>query len=225
MVIEGEIPLDQPLLPEGPFGEMRRLHGPDEGRELLDERHRGSRTGGTPGSSTSSPASTAAARSAHGQHVVPARPPAGSAQRRPSPTRPPSCPASASSASARRSRATGWPSARSWRAGWAWRRWSSWWTTTSTCWTRWPVLHATGARWQPKGGEQGADRPAAGTSSIPSLGDPDRTSKIIIDATRQLPGEGGPATFPKTNREILTALAPDAFARVDAKWADLIARS
>ena len=59
----------------------------------------------------------------------------------------------------------------------------------------------------------------------PSQKDPNKTSKIIIDATRQLPGEGGPATFPKTNREILTALAPDAFARVDSKWADVIAKS
>ena len=46
--------------------------------------------------------------------------------------------------------------------------------------------------------------------------------KMIIDATRQLPGEGGPAAFPKTNREILTTLAPEAFTRVDAKWGDLI---
>ena len=43
--------------------------------------------------------------------------------------------------------------------------------------------------------------------------------------TRALWGEGGPAAFPRTNREILTTLAPGAFARVDAKWADLIARA
>ena len=50
-----------------------------------------------------------------------------------------------------------------------------------------------------------------------------KTSKIVIDATLQLPGEGGPASFPRTNRELLTTLAPDAFARVDAKWSELIA--
>ncbi len=83
------------------------------------------------------------------------------------------------------------------------------------------VMAAISSRWQPS--------PAArifenlpGLPLDPSQKDPNRTSKIIIDATRQLPGEGGPATFPRTNREILTALAPDAFARVDAKWGDLI---
>jgi 4-hydroxy-3-polyprenylbenzoate decarboxylase len=83
------------------------------------------------------------------------------------------------------------------------------------------VMAAISSRWQPD--------PAArifanlpGLPLDPSQKDPNKTSKIIIDATRQLPGEGGPAAFPKTNREILTALAPGAFARVDAKWGDLI---
>lgn len=83
------------------------------------------------------------------------------------------------------------------------------------------VMAAISSRWQPN--------PAArifenlpGLPLDPSQKDPNKTSKIIIDATRQLPGEGGPPSFPRTNREILTSLAPDAFARVDAKWGDVI---
>jgi 4-hydroxy-3-polyprenylbenzoate decarboxylase len=83
------------------------------------------------------------------------------------------------------------------------------------------VIAAISSRWQPF--------PAARIyDSLPGLPlDPSqptrmKTSKIVIDATRQLPGEGGPATYPRTNRSILVAEAPDAFARVDAKWAELI---
>ncbi len=84
------------------------------------------------------------------------------------------------------------------------------------------VMAAISSRWQPS--------PAAriyenlpGLPLDPSQVDRNKTSKIVIDATRHLPGEGGPATFPRTNRELLTTLAPDAFARVDAKWGKLIA--
>ncbi len=84
------------------------------------------------------------------------------------------------------------------------------------------VMAAISSRWQPS--------PAArifenlpGLPLDPSQVDRNKTSKIVIDATRQLPDEGGPATFPRTNRELLTTLAPDAFARVDAKWGELIA--
>ena len=35
-----------------------------------------------------------------------------------------------------------------------------------------------------------------------------RTSKIVIDATRQLPGEGGKEVFPETNRNLLIEGAP-----------------
>ena len=86
------------------------------------------------------------------------------------------------------------------------------------------IMAAISSRWQPN--------PAAhifenlpGLPLDPSQRDRNKTSKIVIDATRQLPGEGGPATFPRTNREILTTLAPEALARVDAKWGDLIAKA
>jgi hypothetical protein len=52
-----------------------------------------------------------------------------------------------------------------------------------------------------------------------------RTSKIVIDATIQLPEEGGRKDFPGTNRALLEKGAPNVFAEVDrlhgttlAKW-------
>lgn len=83
------------------------------------------------------------------------------------------------------------------------------------------VMFAISSRWQPS--------PAARIfESLPGLpldpSQPDRmkTSKIVIDATRQWPEEGGPKSFPMTNRATLAQGAPDAFARVDAKWRALI---
>jgi 4-hydroxy-3-polyprenylbenzoate decarboxylase len=83
------------------------------------------------------------------------------------------------------------------------------------------VMFAVSSRWQP--------HPAAkifenlpGLPLDPSQPNRNKTSKIVIDATRQWPGEGGPESFPRTNRSILVDAAPDAFARVDAKWADIV---
>ena len=42
------------------------------------------------------------------------------------------------------------------------------------------------------------------------------SSKLIIDATRQWPEEGGPEVYPELNRTLLEELAPDAFDR--ARW-------
>jgi UbiD family decarboxylase len=83
------------------------------------------------------------------------------------------------------------------------------------------VLHATGARWQPKGANKVLTG-LRGHQLDPSLGDPDRTSKMVIDATRALPEEGGPAVWQQENRALLVAGAPGAFARVDARWAKLV---
>ena len=78
------------------------------------------------------------------------------------------------------------------------------------------VLHALGARWQPS------------TSLIipqtqifipdPSSPKEKMTSKIVIDATRQFPEEGGPETFPAVSRILLEDGCPDAFELVDSKW-------
>ncbi len=82
------------------------------------------------------------------------------------------------------------------------------------------VLHALGARWQP-----------SASLLIPQtqmmMPDPSRprrglSSKMIIDATRQLPGEGGPGSWAPLNRQLLAEGAPGAFDLVDARWADYL---
>ena len=47
-------------------------------------------------------------------------------------------------------------------------------------------------------------------------------SKIVIDATRPWPEEGGPESYPKLNRAWLQELCPEAFDRIDGKLADLL---
>jgi 4-hydroxy-3-polyprenylbenzoate decarboxylase len=49
-----------------------------------------------------------------------------------------------------------------------------------------------------------------------------RTSKIVIDATRQWPEEGGPETYPDYSRQVLADFDPEIFDRIDAKWAEKI---
>jgi len=82
------------------------------------------------------------------------------------------------------------------------------------------VMHALAARWQPS-----ASLLIPQTMWMPP--DPSRarwgvSSKMVIDATRQLPGEGGPKTWPAASRKLLEEGAPDAFARVDARWDDYL---
>ena len=81
------------------------------------------------------------------------------------------------------------------------------------------VIAALGARWQPSPASliipQTQSQPLD-----PSGGGKFVTSKIIIDATRQLPQEGGPAKWPPLNRELLLEAIPDLFERTDAKWDD-----
>ncbi|MBM4195628.1 MAG: hypothetical protein FJ197_00830 [Gammaproteobacteria bacterium] len=83
------------------------------------------------------------------------------------------------------------------------------------------VMFAISSRWQP--------HPAAkifeqlpGLPLDPSQPNRNKTSKIIIDATRQWPGEGGPESFPRTNRSILIEKMPNAFTQVDEKWGAII---
>jgi 4-hydroxy-3-polyprenylbenzoate decarboxylase len=82
------------------------------------------------------------------------------------------------------------------------------------------ILHALGARWQP-----------SASLLIPQtqmmMPDPSRpkwglSSKMVIDATRQLPGEGGPKSWAPLNRQLLLDGAPDAFPRIDARWEELL---
>jgi hypothetical protein len=44
------------------------------------------------------------------------------------------------------------------------------------------------------------------------------SSKIIIDATRQMESEGGPETFPLDNRTALEEKAEESFEIVDKRW-------
>ena len=52
----------------------------------------------------------------------------------------------------------------------------------------------------------------------PSLSEMFKSSKIVIDATRQLPSEGGPETFPYDLRTAFEERVPEAFEIVDKKW-------
>jgi 4-hydroxy-3-polyprenylbenzoate decarboxylase len=83
------------------------------------------------------------------------------------------------------------------------------------------VIAAVSSRWQPHPAMKVFES-LPGLPLDPSQHTRSRTSKVIIDATRQFPEEGGPDSYPPTNRSLLTEGAPDAFARVDAKWADII---
>ena len=76
------------------------------------------------------------------------------------------------------------------------------------------VMFAVGSRWQPYPASAIIEK-TLGLQTDPSQVEYARTSKIVIDATRQLPGEGGKADFPRTNRELLSEGAPNAFAEVD----------
>ena len=78
------------------------------------------------------------------------------------------------------------------------------------------VLHALGARWQPSAHiyiPQTFQR--APDPSLPRRG---VTSKMVIDATQQLPGEGGPESWPPVARTMLEEQAPESFAAIDKNW-------
>jgi 4-hydroxy-3-polyprenylbenzoate decarboxylase len=76
------------------------------------------------------------------------------------------------------------------------------------------VLFAVGSRWQPYPASE-IINDVMGIITDPSQKVQGRTSKIVIDATRQLPEEGGRADFPETNRALLERNAPEVFAEVD----------
>ena len=56
----------------------------------------------------------------------------------------------------------------------------------------------------------------------PSSGERGQSSKLVIDATRQFPEEGGPENYPELNRTLLETLAPDAMDNALDKWGDII---
>lgn len=85
------------------------------------------------------------------------------------------------------------------------------------------VLAAVGSRWQPSGATHVYDE-LPGLPLDPSTPKEGRTSKIAIDATRRWPNEGGPASFPPLNRTLLIDGAPEAFAKAEANWGEVIRR-
>ena len=79
------------------------------------------------------------------------------------------------------------------------------------------VVFAMGSRWQPDPATA-IIADARGVLTDPSQLVEGETSKIVIDATRQWPEEGGRDQFPETNRALLQQLAPNVFEEVDALY-------
>lgn len=81
------------------------------------------------------------------------------------------------------------------------------------------VLHAMATRWQPHPAT--LIIPQGNTFSIdPSMPQRLMTSKIVIDATRQLPQEGGPKSWAPVSRVLLEEKAPESFKLVEEKWSE-----
>ena len=85
------------------------------------------------------------------------------------------------------------------------------------------VMHAMGSRWQPQPATAIIPE-SRGMPLDPSLTKRPMTSKIVIDATRQWPEEGGPAVYQALNRSELARLAPESFDRIASRWTRLIGR-
>ncbi len=83
------------------------------------------------------------------------------------------------------------------------------------------VLFAVGSRWQPYPASSIIED-TWGLMTDPSQAKSGRTSKIVIDATRQFAAEGGREKFPETNRALLKKGAPNSMAEVEAQLGDLL---
>jgi UbiD family decarboxylase len=83
------------------------------------------------------------------------------------------------------------------------------------------VMFAIGSRWQPHPASE-IIKDAFGLMTDPSQVKYARTSKIVIDATRQVPGEGGKARFPETNRALLERGAPGSFRQVEELFGEAL---
>ena len=81
------------------------------------------------------------------------------------------------------------------------------------------VRFAVGSRWQPALATQIFEKRMAFPLD-PAAPDRKTTSKVIIDATRQWPEEGGPPFYQELNRVVFERAAPDAIDRVTARWPD-----
>jgi UbiD family decarboxylase len=79
------------------------------------------------------------------------------------------------------------------------------------------IFHALGTRWQPSPGSLLIPQ-TRGFPLDPSAPTRWVTSKMIIDATRQLPAEGGPEKWPQVSRTIIQEQSPATFELVDRRW-------
>jgi 4-hydroxy-3-polyprenylbenzoate decarboxylase len=79
------------------------------------------------------------------------------------------------------------------------------------------VMQMVGSAWQPYPATD-IIKEARGMALDPSSPKRPMSSKIVIDATRQWPEEGGPAVYPERNRDLLRKLAPDAEPSVEGRW-------
>jgi 4-hydroxy-3-polyprenylbenzoate decarboxylase len=85
------------------------------------------------------------------------------------------------------------------------------------------VMHTLGSRWQPAPATAIIPE-SRGMPLDPSLTKRPMTSKVVIDATRQWPEEGGPAQYQALNRTELERLAPEAFKHIDSRWDALLGK-
>ena len=83
------------------------------------------------------------------------------------------------------------------------------------------VDNALATRWQPHTASYIYEE-IRGLTLDPSQTERGKTSKIVIDATKQWPEGGGPEVFPELNRTLLERMAPNAFTQVDAKFSRII---
>jgi UbiD family decarboxylase len=83
------------------------------------------------------------------------------------------------------------------------------------------MLFTIGSRWQPYPASE-IIREARGIITDPSAVEDWKTSKIVIDATKQWPEEGGPDPYPERNRALLEQGAPEALDSVDAEFGALL---
>jgi UbiD family decarboxylase len=86
------------------------------------------------------------------------------------------------------------------------------------------VLHTVSSRWQPDPASHIFES-LRGMPLDPSSPNRPMSSKMVIDATQQWPEEGGPAVYPQRNRTLLEQGAPGVFERVDARFGKIIKRS
>ena len=85
------------------------------------------------------------------------------------------------------------------------------------------IMHIIGSRWQPFTASNIIEE-MRGMPLDPSSPNRPMSSKAVIDATRQWPEEGGPEIYPERNRDLLTSGAPESFAQVESQWGEDLRR-